>query len=109
MKLLRQLLAVILLVIMMLACKNESKKRETAAHVKVATTVPDQEQKKTAPSPSLRMQKLSPPTIVNHYDTKIELVDQEGIKDEGLSPTIIDEGKKVVEERREGEENLFNT
>ncbi len=39
-------------------------------------------------------------------ETKIDVISQEGIKDEGIVvPVQIDEGKKVIEEKKEDDEN----
>lgn len=46
-----------------------------------------------------------PPEVKDLEDTKIDVVSQEGIKDEGLAPTVVDEGKAVVEEKKEEDEN----
>ena len=74
--------------------------------------------------PKVEMTKFTPPKIVKDEevkkdeippetkdleDTKIALDNQEGIKDEGLAPTIVDEGKKVVEEKKEEDENTVFT
>src|SRR5829696_6977667 len=46
-----------------------------------------------------------PPEVKELEDTKIDVVSQEGIKDEGLAPAVVDEGKAVVEEKKEEDEN----
>src|SRR6188768_4049839 len=46
-----------------------------------------------------------PPEVKELEDTKIDVVSQEGIKDEGLAPAVVDEGKQVVEEKKEEDEN----
>lgn len=46
-----------------------------------------------------------PPEVEELKDTKIDVVSQEGIKDEGLAPAVVDEGKAVVEEKKEEDEN----
>src|SRR5215203_5832763 len=47
-----------------------------------------------------------PPEVKELEDTKIDVVSQEGIKDEGIAtPTEIDEGKQIVEEKKEEDEN----
>src|SRR5919112_1432134 len=38
-----------------------------------------------------------PPEVEKLEDTKIDVVNQEGIKDEGIAAPVIDEGKQVVE------------
>lgn len=50
-----------------------------------------------------------PPEVKELEDTKIALESQEGIKDEGLAPTIVDEGKAVIEEKKEEDENQVFT
>lgn len=50
-----------------------------------------------------------PPEVKELEETKIAVVSQEGIKDEGLAPTIVDEGKKVIEEKKEDDENKVFT
>ncbi len=75
---------------------------------------------KTEP-PKVEMTKFTPPKIVKDEevkkedippevekleDTKIDVVSQEGIKDEGLAtPAVVDEGKAVIEEKKEEDEN----
>lgn len=47
-----------------------------------------------------------PPEVEKLEDTKIDIVSQEGIKDEGLAtPAVVDEGKAVIEEKKEEDEN----
>ena len=46
-----------------------------------------------------------PPEVKELEDTKIDVVSQEGIKDEGLAPAVVDEGKQVVEEKKDEDEN----
>jgi len=74
--------------------------------------------------PKVEMTKFTPPKIVKDEevkkdevppetkeleDTKIALENQEGIKDENLAPTVVDEGKQVVEEKKEEDENQVFT
>jgi protein TonB len=73
---------------------------------------------KTEP-PKVEMKQFTPPVIKKDEEVekppppqeelkeaKIDVVDQEGIKDEGLAtPTQIDEGKQIVEEKKEEDEN----
>ena len=42
-----------------------------------------------------------PPEVKELEDTKIDVQSQEGIKDEGLAPAVVDEGKQVVEEKKD--------
>jgi periplasmic protein TonB len=46
-----------------------------------------------------------PPEVEELKDTKIDVISQEGIKDEGIVPEKIDEGKQIVEEKKEEDEN----
>jgi protein TonB len=74
--------------------------------------------------PKVEMTKFTPPKIVPDEevkkdeippetkeleDTKIAVENQEGIKDENLAPTIVDEGKQVVEQKKEEDENQVFT
>src|SRR5215203_4269686 len=92
------------------------------------TELKQEEEKKVEPPPpppkqeppKVEMTKFTPPKIVKDEevkkeeippevkeleDTKIDVVSQEGIKDEGLAPAVVDEGKAVVEEKKEEDEN----
>ncbi|MER3499220.1 MAG: energy transducer TonB [Chitinophagaceae bacterium] len=89
-----------------------------------------QEEKKEEPPPppppkqeppKVEMTQFTPPKIVKDEEvkkdeippeqekleeTKIDVVNQEGIKDEGIAtPKQIDEGKQVIEEKKEEDEN----
>ena len=69
--------------------------------------------------PKIEMKQFTPPKIVKDEevqepppaqeelkDVKIDLKNQEGIKDEGIvAPAVIDDGKGVVEEKKEEDEN----
>ena len=71
--------------------------------------------------PKIEMAKFTPPKIVKDEEVqepppaqeelkeaKIDVVTQEGIKDEGIvAPTVIDEGKGIVEEKKEDENKIF--
>jgi periplasmic protein TonB len=71
--------------------------------------------------PKIEMTKFTPPKIVKDEEveepppvveelkeTKIDVVTQEGIKDEGIvAPAVIDEGKGIVEEKKEDENKIF--
>ena len=48
-----------------------------------------------------------PPEVEKLEDTKIDIKSQEGIKDEGLAPAIIDEGKQVIEEKKDDDNKIF--
>jgi protein TonB len=71
--------------------------------------------------PKIEMTKFTPPKIVKDEEveepppvveelkeTKIDVVTQEGIKDEGIiAPAVIDDGKGIVEEKKEDENKIF--
>ncbi len=91
--------------------------------------IKQEEEKKTEPPPppppkqeppKVEMTKFTPPKIVKDEevkkeeippeveelkDTKIDVVSQEGIKDEGLAPVVVDEGKQVIEAKKDEDEN----
>lgn len=93
------------------------------------TDIKQEEEKKLEPPPppppkqeppKVEMTKFTPPKIVKDEevkkeeippevkeleDTKIDVKSQEGIKDEGLAPAVVDEGKQVVEEKKDEDEN----
>src|SRR4030095_10207511 len=46
-----------------------------------------------------------PPEVKDLEDTKIDVKSQEGIKDEVVAPAVVDEGKQVVEEKKDEDEN----
>lgn len=48
-----------------------------------------------------------PPEVEKLEDTKIDVVNQEGIKDEGIAAPVVDEGKAVVEAPKEDENKVF--
>jgi periplasmic protein TonB len=74
---------------------------------------------KPPPPPQVEMAKFTPPKIVKDEEvkevikenkeldsTKIAVTNQEGIKDEQIAtPAQIDEGKQVIEEKKEDDEN----
>src|SRR5206468_5884463 len=75
---------------------------------------------KTPPPPKVEMAKFTPPVIKKDeevkkeeippveklQDTKIDVVNQEGVKDENIAtPPVVDEGKQVVEAPKEEDEN----
>jgi protein TonB len=114
-----------------------SLKKKTTGKVQIRemtlTELKQQEEKKPEPPPppppkqeppKVEMTKFNPPKIVKDEevkeeekppeveelkDTKIDIQSQEGIKDEGLAPTIVDEGKAVIEEKKEEDENQVFT
>jgi periplasmic protein TonB len=71
--------------------------------------------------PVIEMKQFTPPKIVKDEEVeeppppqeelkevKIDVVNQEGIKDEGIvAPTVIDDGKGVVEEKKEDPNEIF--
>jgi periplasmic protein TonB len=71
--------------------------------------------------PKIEMAKFTPPKIVKDEEVqepppevkeleekKIDVVNQEGIKDEGIvTPVQIDEGKQIIEEKKEDENHIF--
>ena len=99
MKLLRQLLAVLLLVIMMIACEHESKTEQSTADLKVVETHLNMPQEKPEPATINQQQtKVDYQSLtIPDEEAKMELRTLEGDKDEDLA---------VVEE--ESKEN-FNT
>jgi protein TonB len=74
---------------------------------------------KPPPPPQVEMAKFTPPKIVKDEEVKeviqenkeienkkIDVVNQEGVKDNDIAtPTQIDEGKQVIEEKKEDDEN----
>jgi protein TonB len=111
------------------------KKKEGKVQVRelTLTELKQEEEKKPEPPPppppkqeppKVEMTKFTPPKIVKDEevkkeeippevkeleDTKIDVKSQEGIKDEGLAPTVVDEGKQVIEEKKEEDENQVFT
>lgn len=83
------------------------------------TDIPPPPIQKPIPPPQVEMARFTPPVIVEDDkvkdviqenkeldDKKIDVVNQEGIKDEGLAiPSVIDEGKQVIEEKKDVDEN----
>jgi len=71
--------------------------------------------------PKIEMAKFTPPKIVKDEEvqepppqqeelkeTKIDVVSQEGVKDEGIvTPVDIDQGKQIIEEKKEDENKIF--
>lgn len=71
--------------------------------------------------PKIEMQKFTPPKVVKDEEVeepppaqeelkeaKIDVIKQEGIKDEGIvAPAVIDDGKGIVEEKKEDESKIF--
>jgi protein TonB len=81
--------------------------------------VPPPPPPKPPPPPQVEMAKFTPPKIVKDEEVKeviqenkeleekkIDVVNQEGVKDLDIAtPTQIDEGKQVIEEKKEDDEN----
>jgi periplasmic protein TonB len=109
---------------------NELKSSKDEVDIKEVTIAQiDQEEEKVEPPPppppkppdppKIEMKQFTPPEIVKDEEVqepppqqeelkeaKIDVVNQEGIKDEGIAtPVVIDEGKGVVEEKKEEDEN----
>lgn len=113
----------------LLAGELQKGKGKIEAKEVVLTDLKQEEEKKPEPPPppppkqeppKVEMTKFTPPKIVKDEevkkedippeqekleDTKIALVSQEGIKDADLAPAVIDEGKKVIEEKKDDDEN----
>ncbi len=112
-----------------LAGELKKGKAKIEAKEVILTEIKQEEEKKIEPPPppppkqeppKVEMTKFTPPKIVKDEevkkedippeqekleDTKIAVISQEGIKDLNLAPAIIDEGKKVIEEKKEDDEN----
>ena len=117
----------------LLASSLKKKGDKFQAREMTLTEINQEEEKKPEPPPppppkqeppKVEMTKFTPPKIVKDEevkkdeippetkeleDTKIDVVSQEGIKDEGLAPTVVDEGKQVIEEKKEEDENQVFT
>jgi protein TonB len=106
------------------------KKKDAAKFKKTEVSIQNVEEKKDEPPPpppppppkqeppKVEMEKFTPPVIKKDEEVtqppppqekleevKISDVTQEGIKEEVVAPTVIDEGKKIVEEKKEEDEN----
>lgn len=113
-----------------LASSMEKNKGKIDVKEVVLSEIKQEEEKKPEPPPppppkqeppKVEMTKFTPPKIVKDEEvkkedippevekleeTKIAVISQEGIKDQGIAtPAIIDEGKKVIEEKKEDDEN----
>lgn len=113
----------------LLAGELKKGKGKIEAKEVILTEIKQEEEKKIEPPPppppkqeppKVEMTKFTPPKIVKDEevkkedippeqekleDTKIAVISQEGIKDLSLAPAIIDEGKKIIEEKKEDDEN----
>jgi periplasmic protein TonB len=116
-----------------LASSLKQKKNGPQIKELTLTELNQEEEKKPEPPPppppkqeppKVEMTKFTPPKIVPDEevkkdeippetkeleDTKIAVENQEGIKDENLAPTIVDDGKQVVEQKKEEDENQVFT
>jgi periplasmic protein TonB len=117
----------------LLASSLKQKEGKVQVREMTLTELNQEEEKKPEPPPppppkqeppKVEMTKFTPPKIVKDEEVKkdeippetkelektvIALENQEGIKDEGLAPTIVDEGKQVIEEKKEEDENQVFT
>lgn len=117
----------------LLASTLKQKEGKVQIREMTLTELNQEEEKKPEPPPppppkqeppKVEMTKFTPPKIVKDEevkkdeippetkeleDTKIALENQEGIKDENLAPTVVDEGKQVIEEKKEEDENQVFT
>lgn len=89
MKIIRQLLAALLLLFLVIACNQETKKSDNRAITVTDVKLMDPEENKSPPLQSLNQQtsvdyQLS--KVVPDDEVGIEIVSQDGIKDEGLLP-----------------------
>jgi protein TonB len=125
-------MAVAALLISLLAGSLDKGKKEkvTIREVELQNIKQEEEKKFEPPPPpppkppeppKIEMTKFTPPKIVKDEevkkeeippvqeelkDTKIDVITQEGIKDAGIVvPVQIDEGKKVIEEKKDDDEN----
>ena len=113
----------------LLAGELEKNKGKIEVKEVVLSELKQEEEKKIEPPPppppkqeppKVEMTKFTPPKIVKDEevkkedippeqekleDTKIALVSQEGIKDVDLAPAVIDEGKQVIEEKKDDDEH----
>lgn len=123
--------AIALLALLGSLLAGELKKGKGKVEIKemVLTELKQEEEKKPEPPPppppkqeppKVEMTKFTPPKIVKDEevkkedippeqekleDTKIAVINQEGIKDLDLAPVVVDEGKKVIEEKKDDDEN----
>jgi protein TonB len=108
---------------------NSTGNKPEIREVTIADLKPEEEKPEPPPPPppkppdppKIEMAKFTPPKIVKDEevqepppeqkeleDVKIDVKAQEGIKDEGLAaPVEIDEGKKIIEEKKEDDNHIF--
>ena len=113
----------------LLASELRPKSNKNLTMTEVTLEDIQQEEKKEEPPPppppkqeppKVEMTKFTPPKIVKDEEvkkeeippeveelkeTKIDVVSQEGEKDLGIVPEVIDQGKQVIEEKKEEDEN----
>ena len=89
--------------------KQEEKKEEPPPPPPPKVEPPKVEMTKFTPPKIVKDEEVKkeeiPPEVEDLKDTKIDVVNQEGIKDEGIVPEKVDEGKQIVEEKKEDDEN----
>jgi protein TonB len=124
-------LAVLIFLASFIANNISSKTAKLEVKDVVLENIQQEEEKKVEPPPppppkqeppKVEMTKFTPPKIVEDQevkkedippevekleDTKIDIVSQEGIKDQGLATPPPDEGKQVVEAPKEDENKIF--
>ena len=124
-------LAVLIFLASFVANNISSKSAKLEVKDVVLENIQQEEEKKVEPPPppppkqeppKVEMTKFTPPKIVEDQevkkedippevekleDTKIDIVSQEGIKDQGLATPPPDEGKQVVEAPKEDENKIF--
>jgi periplasmic protein TonB len=109
--------------------KKDSGPIESINEVTIQDIKPDDEIKEIPPTPPpkqqdpprVEMKQFTPPRIVEDEnveepppaqdelrDAKIDVINQDGIKDEGLqTPDVVDDGKGVVEEQKDDPNRIF--
>lgn len=89
--------------------KQEEKKEEPPPPPPPKQEPPKVEMTKFTPPKIVKDEEVKkediPPVVEDLKDTKIDVQSQEGVKDEGLVAEKVDEGKQIVEEKKEDDEN----
>ncbi len=89
--------------------KENEKKEEPPPPPPPKTEPPKVEMTKFTPPKIVKDEEVKkeeiPPEVEELKDTKIDVVSQEGVKDLGIVPEKIDEGKQIVEEKKDDDEN----
>jgi protein TonB len=89
--------------------KQEEKKEEPPPPPPPKQEPPKVEMTKFTPPKIVKDEEVKkeeiPPEVEELKDTKIDVISQEGIKDDGIVPEKVDEGKQIVEEKKEEDEN----